>query len=273
MSARLLGVLILFLALAATADGGPLRRLDADLLRDLAARHENAEGVPRDYQRAYRLYCLAATQGDAKAQYSLGWMYINGRGVPQDDSLAAGWLRLAARQKDGLSHNVLRLLQSVQPRPDPRCPLSKRGRGYGRLQVEAWVAALAPEFDLDPELVLAVIEAESAFRPDAHSPKDARGLMQLVPETASRLDVQDVWDTLDNLRGGMRYLRQLLVMFGGDLRLTLAAYNAGEKAVERFNGVPPYQETQSYVRRVMDRYGKDRHPAPGLISSSVSAVR
>ncbi len=78
MSARLLGVLILFPALAATADGGPLRRLDAHLLRDLAARYEHAEGVPRDYQRAYRLYCLAATQGDAKAQYSLGWMYING---------------------------------------------------------------------------------------------------------------------------------------------------------------------------------------------------
>jgi soluble lytic murein transglycosylase-like protein len=273
MSARLLGVLILFPALAAAADGGPLRRLDADLLRDLAARYEHAEGVARDYQRAYRLYCLAATQGDAKAQYSLGWMYINGRGVPQDDSLAAGWLRLAARQGDGLSHNVLRLLQSVQPRPDPNCPLSRHGRGPGRLQVEAWVAALAPEFDLDPALVLAVIEAESAFRPDAHSPKDARGLMQLLPDTASRLDVQDVWDTLDNLRGGMRYLRQLLVMFGGDLRLTLAAYNAGEKAVERFNGVPPYQETQSYVRRVMDRYGNDRHPIPGLVSSSVSAAR
>ncbi len=273
MSARLLGVLILFPALAATADGGPLRRLDAHLLRDLAARYEHAEGVPRDYQRAYRLYCLAATQGDAKAQYSLGWMYINGRGVPQDDSLAAGWLRLAAHQRDGLSHNVLRLLQSVEPRPDPNCPLWRGRRGPGRLRVEAWVAALAPEFDLDPELVLAVIEAESAFQPHAHSSKDARGLMQLVPETASRLGVQDVWDALDNLRGGMRYLRQLLVMFGGDLRLTLAAYNAGEKAVERFNGVPPYQETQSYVRRITGRYGKVWHRVPGFILSSVSAVQ
>jgi soluble lytic murein transglycosylase-like protein len=273
MSARLLGILILFPALAAMADGGAPRRLDADQIRSLAARYEHAEGVPRDYQRAYRLYCLAATQGDAKAQYSLAWMYINGRGVPQDDSLAAGWLRVAARQRDGLAHNVLRLLRSVEPRPDPNCPLGRRARGHGRLQVEAWVAALAPEFDLDPELVLAVIEAESAFQPHAHSPKDARGLMQLIPETASRLGVRDVWDALDNLRGGMRYLHQLLVMFGGDLRLTLAAYNAGEKAVERFNGVPPYQETQSYVRRITGRYGKDWHPVPGLISSSASALR
>ena len=101
--------------------------------------------------------------------------------------------------------------------------------------------ALAPKYSLDPKLVLAVIEAESNFNPKARSPKNEQGLMQLIPATAQRFGVRNVWDTEQNLRGGMAYLQWLLKHFKGDVKLALAGYNAGEKAVERHGGVPPYR--------------------------------
>jgi soluble lytic murein transglycosylase-like protein len=115
------------------------------------------------------------------------------------------------------------------------------------------VRSLAPEYQLDPELVLALIEVESNFNPQARSPKDAQGLMQLIPATAERFGVKDVWDAEDNLRGGMAYLRWLLKRFDGDVKLTLAAYNAGEGAVDRHGWVPPYSETRAYVSRISDK--------------------
>jgi len=133
-----------------------------------------------------------------------------------------------------------------------------------RAQVEAWVRELAPAYDLDPELVLALITVESMFNPVARSPKSAQGLMQLMPATANRFGVTDVLDPVDNLRGGMAYLRWLLVRFKGDLRLALAGYNAGEGAVRRYRGIPPYKETQRYVERITRAYGKTRHPVPTL---------
>lgn len=133
-----------------------------------------------------------------------------------------------------------------------------------RAQVEAWVRELAPAYDLDPELVLALITVESMFNPVARSPKSAQGLMQLMPATADRFGVTDVLDPVDNLRGGMAYLRWLLVRFKGDLRLALAGYNAGEGAVRRYRGIPPYKETQRYVKRITRAYGKTRHPVPAL---------
>lgn len=109
---------------------------------------------------------------------------------------------------------------------------------------------LAPRYRLDPGLVLAVIRAESNFDPTALSPKDARGLMQLIPATASRFGVTDVWDPLDNIKGGMAYLRWLLDHFDGDEALALAGYNAGEGAVRRYRGIPPYAETRNYVKKI-----------------------
>jgi membrane-bound lytic murein transglycosylase MltF len=89
----------------------------------------------------------------------------------------------------------------------------------------------------------------------ARSPKNAQGLMQLIPATAQRFGVRNVWDPEQNLRGGMAYLQWLLQHFKGDVKLALAGYNAGEKAVERHGGVPPYRETQAYVKRIMKRVG------------------
>lgn len=104
--------------------------------------------------------------------------------------------------------------------------------------------------DLDPRLVQAVMQVESGFNPRALSNKGAMGLMQLMPDTARQLRVEDPWKPEENVRGGVTYLKQMLERFR-DLELALAAYNAGPEAVERHRGIPPYRETQEYVRKVL----------------------
>jgi len=109
-------------------------------------------------------------------------------------------------------------------------------------------------YQIPENLVRAVIMVESGFNPRAISRADAKGLMQLVPATANRMLVDDVFDPRQNIYGGVRYLRVLANLFNGDLFLTLAAYNAGEGAVVKFGGIPPYPETQAYVARVVAHY-------------------
>jgi soluble lytic murein transglycosylase-like protein len=113
----------------------------------------------------------------------------------------------------------------------------------------------AGRYGLDPNLVEAVIATESNFNPWAVSSKGARGLMQLMPSTARRFGVKNIHDPSENIQGGVQYLRYLLDLFGGDLVLTLAAYNAGEGVVQNLGRVPNYQETRQYVDRVLARYG------------------
>ena len=110
------------------------------------------------------------------------------------------------------------------------------------------------KYKVDYSLVKAVIKAESNFNHKAVSPKGARGLMQLMPKTASTLQVRDSFEPESNIEGGVKYLRYLMNVYNGHLPLALAAYNAGEKAVARYGGIPPYAETQGYVRRVMALY-------------------
>lgn len=125
----------------------------------------------------------------------------------------------------------------------------------GMLRHARLVELAAAEHGLDPELVHAVVQVESGYDARAVSPRGARGLMQLMPATASRLGVADSFDPAANLRGGTRYLRMLIDAFGNDLRLALAAYNAGEGAVRRHAlRIPPYRETIAYVDAVMRRY-------------------
>jgi soluble lytic murein transglycosylase-like protein len=121
-------------------------------------------------------------------------------------------------------------------------------------------AAAARRHGLDPDLVVAVVSVESAFRPQAVSPKGAQGLMQLMPRTAQSLGVTNPLDPAQNLDGGARHLGQLLELYDGDLVRALAAYNAGQGAVERHGGVPPYRETRTYVKKVLDRYRGKKKP-------------
>jgi soluble lytic murein transglycosylase-like protein len=109
-------------------------------------------------------------------------------------------------------------------------------------------------YQIPIELVRAVIKVESNFDPRAVSRANARGLMQLIPGTADRMLVRDVFDPRENIFGGTRYLRVLANLFNGDLELTLASYNAGESAVMRYGGIPPYAETRDYVQRVLSYY-------------------
>lgn len=123
----------------------------------------------------------------------------------------------------------------------------------------------AKRFRVDPVLVRAVIQVESDFNPNVISHKGARGLMQLIPATAKRYRVKNVFDPEENIRGGVNYLRDLLEMFPGNLPRALAAYNAGENAVTRHKGVPPYLETQIYVKRAMTvYYGRPYEQAIGF---------
>lgn len=112
------------------------------------------------------------------------------------------------------------------------------------------VESAASSYDLDPAFVRAIIHAESGFNPRALSPQGAQGLMQLMPGTARELGVDDPFDTHANIRGGSKYLAQLLTLFKGDIRLTTAAYNAGPNAVRKHGDIPPYAETRTYVERV-----------------------
>jgi soluble lytic murein transglycosylase-like protein len=123
----------------------------------------------------------------------------------------------------------------------------------GPTDLAALVTAAARRHSIDPELVRAVIAVESAFRPDAVSPKGAQGLMQLMPATARSLGVTDAFDPADNVEGGTRHLRALIDRYQGDVKRALAAYNAGEGAVARHGGVPPYPETRAYVEKVLQR--------------------
>jgi soluble lytic murein transglycosylase-like protein len=122
------------------------------------------------------------------------------------------------------------------------------------------VKELAPRYSVEPRLALAFIAVESNFDHTARSVKDARGLMQLIPETAARFNVRDSYNIDDNVRGGLAYLRWLLAYYQGNVTLAAAAYNAGEKAVDNYRGVPPYAETRDYVRRIQRLFRREVHP-------------
>jgi len=121
-------------------------------------------------------------------------------------------------------------------------------------ELEPVIRRHSSQHQLHPALVRAIIKAESDFDPRAVSRSGAIGLMQLMPQTAVRLDVRDMYDPDDNVGGGTKYLRQLLDRFHGNLPLALAAYNAGENAVDRYQTLPPYDETRQYVRKVLRYY-------------------
>lgn len=138
--------------------------------------------------------------------------------------------------------------------------------GKVKLNLQAFAGEIrrsSQKYGVDEAIVRAIIHAESAYRPHVVSPKNARGLMQLIPATAKRFGVNDAFDPAQNIDGGVQYLAFLLKRYKNDLTLASAAYNAGEGAVDRYKGVPPYKETRNYVVRVgqlADRYRKALNP-------------
>ena len=252
------------------------------ILVALAVKYEHAEGVPQDYLKAAALYCRAARLGYADAQYALGWMYANGRGVSRDDGVAAQLFAMAAEQGHAYALKMVRFTQPDTTTPLPSCLLPEKQAAYDdgdsdladatdypKGPIFNLVHQLAPRYEVDPKLALAVISVESAFNVRAKSPKNAQGLMQLIPETAQRFRVKNAFDPAENIKGGLAYLQWLLAFFRGDVSLVAAAYNAGERAVERYHGIPPYPETRDYVRKITQLYRKPNHPyQQNLVESS-----
>ena len=244
---------------------------DAESQYSLAWMLTNARGIERDEAQAAHLFAAAAEQGHPQAQNMAAQL-----GTP----LGAPPVCLQPPDTD-----VVAKAPSPAPQPAPRAALrpgQRPGLAAAPVQPGAlppgalppppppahapeaivrFVQLVAPEYQLQPHLVLAVMEKESNFDPLAVSPKNAQGLMQLIPDTAARFKVRRITDPTQNIRGGMAYLRWLMAYFEGDLAMVLAAYNAGERAVERYRGVPPYAETRMYVRRILASInGQRTHP-------------
>ena len=237
-------------------------------LRLQAISYEHGEGVQKDVAKARALYCEASKQGDVEAQFSLGWIYANGRGTPRDEETAAYFFSLAAHQGHRQAKTLLRYV-GTPPSEPPECMRQhapeRPQHAFDdvppeRRMVVELLFRLAPDYGVDPYLGLAVMRTESNFNPSAISPKNAQGLMQLIPATAARFKVSKPFDPEQNIRGGLSYLRWLLAYFKGNVPLVVAAYNAGEGTVNRYKGIPPYEETQEYVKRIVRVFKKLEHP-------------
>jgi hypothetical protein len=141
----------------------------------------------------------------------------------------------------------------------------------GNAEVDGLIVDSGTRHGVDPVLLYAIMHQESTFKSRAISPKGARGLMQLMPGTAARFGVSNIFDPRQNIEGGTRYMKFLLNLFAGDVNLALAGYNAGEGAVMKFGyRVPPYNETQEYVRRISRRYSLMRDPLAARYASTVT---
>jgi len=282
----------MLLALSAAA---PLPAIAADsvlarLLHEQVVVRERGEGVSKDPLRAALLYCQIGRSGAPEARFAPGWMLANGRGVPRDGSLAAELALHSAAPGQQHGVRMLTLLKGPNARTSEcmRVALNASTRGMdaaraarggmepGRAnptaglspdkqEIADLVRALAPQYGVEPGLALALIRVESNFDPYALSPMNAQGLMQLIPGTARRFNVRNAFDPADNIRGGLAYLRWLLAYYQGRVVLAAAAYNAGEGAVDRHGGVPPYRETQEYVGKIARFFGAEQHLYDGRL--------
>jgi soluble lytic murein transglycosylase-like protein len=132
--------------------------------------------------------------------------------------------------------------------------VESRSRDELKQQYDPFVKTYALKYSLPPDLIHSIIQAESNYDSRAVSPKGAAGLMQLMPETAAQYGVKDRFDPEDNIMGGVRYVKDLCKLFKNNTKMVLAAYNAGQEALKKYNGIPPYQETIEYIQRVMESY-------------------
>ncbi|MHB8785496.1 MAG: lytic transglycosylase domain-containing protein [Thauera sp.] len=235
---------------------------------------------------AARLYCNAAAHGSLEAQYQLARLYLGPLRARRGHDTGHVLLALAAQRGHARAETLLPSIRKPLPGDiDGHLPpclfkvaalppadadavvphevvehyiagLPRNHRAHARL-----VQRLAPRFEVDPRLALAIVRAESNFDPSARSPRNAMGLMQLIPDTAERFGVRDPFDPEQNVRGGLAYLKWLIARYDGDVARVAGAYNAGEGSVDRYGGVPPFAETEEYVRRILAFYRARRHVA------------
>jgi hypothetical protein len=237
-----------------------------------------------DFHLAAQHYCSAARQGSVDGQYRLGRLLLQQRSVPKAQAQGRFMLALAARNGHAealqfFDEPGLVPVDEQRPQclPEPAAgsledrtePVShevvKRYLDQLNRERRRWaqrVQERAPYYGVDPRLAVSIVRAESNFNPFAVSPKNAQGLMQLIPATAKRFGVRNLLDPQQNIEGGLAYLRWLLLRFDHDVVKTSAAYNAGEGAVDRHQGVPPFPETQAYVARILGFYLATRHQPP-----------
>ena len=218
----------------------------------------------RDPLGAVVLYCHASTMGSAEAFYRIGQLLRESNSPAYDPGLANAYLAQAAQ----LGHHAAADLldpQVARPELPEDCSRYARLLNESRFDIERFLAALpahkrkianlirsqSPHFGVDARFALAIALAESNLEATAVSPKNAQGVMQLIPDTQARFGVRKPFDPASNIRGALAYLRWLGTRFKGNWSLVAAAYNAGEGAVEKYDGIPPYAETRQYVARVL----------------------
>jgi TPR repeat protein len=272
----LAGTLIAFQALAGETHNPPAVEADAPQLRALLEQGWAAEagiGQPRNEYLAAGLYCESARMGSAEGYYRVGLLFLDGEHFPRNKKSAAAFFSVASQ----LGHNASSDMLDITGPPAASIPscvsveqaIDSSGEfdmdhyvnalSYPKRSVAKLIEKLAPRYSVDVKLALAIASVESNFEILARSPKDAQGVMQLIPETALRFNVRNPYDAEQNIRGGLAYLRWLKAYFRGDMVRVIAAYNSGEKTVDRYQGIPPYYETQVYVRRVLYFSGMSLH--------------
>ena len=222
-------------------------------------------------QKAIALYCVAASTGNPEGYFRIGRLLATGPASVRSAKMANSYLAMAMRLGNQQASRYYNPRVGNAPMGD-QCGVGMRG-GQGSyfalpstpFNVEAYLARQSPgkqklatmlrhaakRHQVDVRLVLAIAIAESNLESRAVSAKNAQGVMQLIPETQQRFGVTQPFDPAQNIKGGVSYLKWLDRRFDGDWVLISAAYNAGEKAVERYGGIPPYDETREYVKRVL----------------------
>ena len=253
------------------------------------------EEDPDGAWKAADMYCKASRYGSAEAVYRLGMLYAFGRGVPENRDYAANLFGIASTHGHYEAQKMLETIE-IKTSATPPCVLDdvtpEKGLSGVTLVKETpeidqyianlpknkrWVLRLVNTiskwYKVDEKLVLSIISVESNFENVATSNKEAQGLMQLIPDTAERFNVKNAYNASQNIKGGVAYLRWLLAYFKGDVALTVAAYNAGEGAVNKYKGIPPFAETRLYVKKVQARYPFKTHAYDAQITAPSPALK